>query len=337
VPIVRETDEQQQRQQQQQQDGLSRRGFLTGTGILAGATLAGAALAGAALAGCAPKGDGSASGNVRQAKGHVNHVSDICSGCRTCELTCSVYNEGVVNPQLARNAVRKDIYVGHITEVWYCQQCDDPKCLPVCPTGALHADETTGARTIDQDVCIGCQSCLKACIFAPQSPRIKYNPVTQKCFKCDLCGGDPQCVNLCPLGASQLSWETYVIRKPGDDYVLVEHEGALDVEIEKQLTGHYASHLIMRDWWVVTTNTGVEVCGSWDSGEGSSFKVQFHCEFFDAQGGLLGQSEEHVYKEDLHEVMDTVHPFTIDDPSLIAKVVLVGEVTNWRNEIDEEY
>lgn len=75
--------------------GVSRRGFLTGGGLIAGAAVM------AGLAGCAPAGKGELASTgeaVPKAKGHVVHQQYICSGCRTCELTCVLSHEQLINP-----------------------------------------------------------------------------------------------------------------------------------------------------------------------------------------------------------------------------------------------
>ena len=132
-------------------------------------------------------------------KGHIVANPDICGGCRTCEAVCSLYKEGISNPELARIQVLKDELGGYICEAMACKQCDDPGCLPACPTGALHVDGVSGARVIDEEKCIGCKVCMEACPATP--PRIRFNAVKNKSFKCDLCNGEPQCVKFCPTGA----------------------------------------------------------------------------------------------------------------------------------------
>ncbi len=44
-----------------------------------------------------------------------------------------------------------------------CKQCADPQCAKYCPVHAIHSDEETGARVVDEDVCIGCGMCSAAC------------------------------------------------------------------------------------------------------------------------------------------------------------------------------
>lgn len=319
-----------------QSGGISRRGFLTGGGVLAGS-----ALMGGLLAGCAPKAAAeSAETGIQKAKGHVTHVSSICTGCQTCSLVCALSHEQLINPKLARNTVQTDIQVGYVTDVLYCQQCDDPKCLNACPTGALHVDEASGARVIDQDVCVGCQTCLNACIFAPSASRIKYNPATNTCFKCDLCGGDPLCVKRCPLGASQLSWEEYTIIRPQiDDYVAKTTEGAIEgITFNKDYSGPHAGKAQdEKDWAVVPTDGGVNVTGQITSSDGAELRVRMHCEFFDASGASLGSSDEHQWCLTMHEHLPLDFHFEIADPSQIASVTIVGNISYWVSTEDKEY
>lgn len=137
--------------------------------------------------------------NVVSSKGQIISHPDICAGCRTCEAVCSLYKEGISNPELSRIHVFKDEMDGYRCEPLPCKQCVKPKCLLVCPIQALHVDAITGARVINEKTCNGCQLCIKACAFNP--PRIRFNPQNNVCLKCDLCGGNPQCVKFCPTGA----------------------------------------------------------------------------------------------------------------------------------------
>lgn len=320
---------------EQTEGGLSRRGFLAGGGVLAGG-----ALMSGLLASCAPRGSEASATEFKQAKGHVTHVSQICTGCETCALVCALSHEQLINPKLARNTVKTDVQVGYVTDVLYCQQCDDPKCLKACATGALRIDDVSGARIIDQDTCIGCQTCLNACIFAPSASRIKYNPDTNTCFKCDLCGGDPLCVRRCPLGSSQLSWEEYTIIRPQiDDYVEETTEGAIDsVVFEKEYSGPHAGKAQdVKDWAMITADGGVGVVGQITSSDGAELRVKMYCDFYDASGGLLGTSEEHQWCLTLHETLPIEFHFEIADPSQIATVKIVGNISYWISTEDEEY
>ena len=321
-----------------QREGVSRRGFFGGVGAAVGAAAVGAAH-GAFAEGASADEDA-----IAPALGHINHLSYICAGCRMCEITCTLAHEGKVQPTLARNIVHKDIQAGDVTHVLYCRQCDDPRCLKACPTGALHVDPETGARVIDQDVCVGCQSCLSACIFAAGGQgesRIKYNPETGTCFKCDLCGGNPKCVKYCPLGASMSSWIEYgpIIRPQIDDYVVAKTEGAIEgIEFSKEVSGPQAAKCAdTREWALVATDNGASAVGEFTSSEGGELRVTIHAEFFDASGNLLGTSIEHQYCLTMHEYLSIDLPCDGLDPNAVASVKLVNNVTYWVAGVDEEY
>jgi len=64
----------------------------------------------------------------------------------------------------------------------------------------MSIDEGTGSVTIDEEKCVGCGSCAEACPFNSEGV-IKPSVIAGKFIKCDLCGGDPQCVEICPTGA----------------------------------------------------------------------------------------------------------------------------------------
>lgn len=321
---------------QAQKSGLSRRGFLCGVGVLGGA----AALT--ALSGCDAAADDTKLGGIQKSIGYVNHVPYICTGCRTCELICALTHEQVINPLLARTHVVTDIQAGHITEVRYCQQCDDPKCLTACNAGALSVDKDTGARVIDQDKCTGCKKCMEACIFAQagEESRIGFNEQTNTCFKCDLCGGDPQCVKYCPLGASQLSWEEYTIIRPGiDDYEEKTVEGAIEgITFNKDYSGPHAGKAQDEmEWALMPTDTGVKVTGQVTSSDGADLRVRIKADFYDANGGLIGSSVEHQYCMTMHEHLPIELEYDTSDYSNIASVTLVANISYWVEGVDEEY
>ncbi len=137
--------------------------------------------------------------SVAPSKGVLLVDSRICAGCMNCMYTCTLYNDGVAAPDLARIQLSTHSLHDFDCMALPCQQCVDPQCVRVCPTGACHVDETTGARVINGTLCIGCQKCIQHCPY--DTPRIRYDAVKKKAVKCDLCGGDPQCVKMCPTGA----------------------------------------------------------------------------------------------------------------------------------------
>ncbi|MGE5587844.1 MAG: 4Fe-4S dicluster domain-containing protein [Clostridia bacterium] len=121
---------------------------------------------------------------------------DKCTACRICELVCSAKHAGSFNPAKARITVAtflEDNFFFPLT----CQHCEDPLCQDVCPAGAISRDPETAAVVIDDGKCIGCRMCQAACPFGA----IAYSPSEDKVVKCDLCGGEPECVLFCPWDA----------------------------------------------------------------------------------------------------------------------------------------
>lgn len=118
---------------------------------------------------------------------------DKCASCRNCELACSFAHEGVFNPNKSRVHALVWERLG-LGVPLMCMHCDDAPCAGVCPTGALHRDEEANGVLWDKNKCIGCKLCVSACPFGNAS----YDNETKQVIKCDLCGGDPQCVRICP-------------------------------------------------------------------------------------------------------------------------------------------
>lgn len=119
-----------------------------------------------------------------------------CTGCRLCELVCSVKHEGVSNPARSRITVVKWEMQGRYVPMT-CVQCDSPVCGEICPVGAIYRDETAGMVRVDHDRCIGCKVCITVCPFGGMG----FDPIGKKVIKCDLCHGMPQCVRFCETGA----------------------------------------------------------------------------------------------------------------------------------------
>lgn len=56
-----------------------------------------------------------------------------------------------------------------------CQHCAEPACLSACPTGATQQRED-GIVFVDTDLCVGCESCIKACPYEGVRSLISDNP-----------------------------------------------------------------------------------------------------------------------------------------------------------------
>lgn len=119
-----------------------------------------------------------------------------CTGCRLCELVCTVMHDGVSNPARSRIRIVKWEAEGRYIPV-VCHQCESAPCSKICPVGAINRDPELGFWHVDSTICIGCRSCVEACPFGAMN----YTPIDRKVFKCDLCSGDPQCVRFCDVKA----------------------------------------------------------------------------------------------------------------------------------------
>ena len=124
---------------------------------------------------------------------------DKCTGCKQCSLACSLTKEDLFDPKRGRIKILKkeDIALGIPL---LCEQCDAYPCINACPEGALTRNETTGIITVDEEACTECGTCVDACTYHG----IRLHPETGKALICDLCGGDPYCVQHCVSGA--LEW-----------------------------------------------------------------------------------------------------------------------------------
>ncbi len=138
-----------------------------------------------------------------------------CIGCDKCKEAChNLYNKGEV-AILSEDATddlssanwttvvepKEDVFVRR-----HCLHCMEPTCESVCPVGAFHKDEETGAVIYNDEICIGCRYCMYACPFS--IPRYEWGsafPLVQKCILCydRLQEGEvPECVKVCPEAAT---------------------------------------------------------------------------------------------------------------------------------------
>ncbi|MBI2314341.1 MAG: phenylglyoxylate dehydrogenase [Betaproteobacteria bacterium] len=119
----------------------------------------------------------------------------FCDGCGDCMWACAQAKAGSDDPADSRIQVVAAADGGY--ELALCRQCGDPRCVAVCPAGALAKDQDSGLIAWDGERCVDCLLCTMGCSFGG----IALGGVAGRVVKCDLCGGDPQCVKACSSGA----------------------------------------------------------------------------------------------------------------------------------------
>ncbi len=140
---------------------------------------------------------------------YLKILPDLCTGCRSCTVYCSLSHEGAVNPDLSRIRVLMNTEETQFVPIT-CVPCDEKPCIAACPQGALSVNEL-GAVVIREALCTACGKCAKAC--GTGAIRIRRIPGRGKSgkavsIKCDLCGGEPWCVRVCQPGAITLMQES---------------------------------------------------------------------------------------------------------------------------------
>lgn len=126
-----------------------------------------------------------------------------CTGCRRCEINCTLTNDMVCSSYISRVKIGRNLHIHGSDEgmlnssfTYYpdtCRQCEVPACGEACPENAIYANDK-GVRIVDEEKCVGCQACVEACPW--HMPTV--NPETKKSGKCIACGA---CIDGCPTGA----------------------------------------------------------------------------------------------------------------------------------------
>lgn len=127
-----------------------------------------------------------------------------CSGCRTCQIACKDVNDldvGTLFREVSsfECGTYPNALIVHSSLA--CNHCESPACVAKCPTGAMYVDEATGLVLHDDEECIACESCVKACPYgAPVL--VESMRVVRKCDGCVKLrenGEEPACVASCVM------------------------------------------------------------------------------------------------------------------------------------------
>jgi anaerobic carbon-monoxide dehydrogenase iron sulfur subunit len=133
---------------------------------------------------------------------------DHCLGCKSCELACGIIHSQ--SQELSRaftlgerpvKRIRVETNTARtVTIPLNCRQCQDPKCVQACMTGAMQIDSEENLVINNQEKCVGCWMCVMVCPYGVIFP----DPQEKLAVKCDQClavGHDPACVKSCPTKA----------------------------------------------------------------------------------------------------------------------------------------
>jgi len=152
---------------------------------------------------------------------------NVCVGCHACVTSCKQWNtSGSAGPLVDLRPYDADpsgtffnrvqtFEIGQFphTETLHlpksCLHCEDPPCVPVCPTGASYKRKEDGIVLVDYDKCIGCKYCAWACPYGAR----EFDENSKVMTKCTLCvdriydaslaeaDREPACVKACPTSA----------------------------------------------------------------------------------------------------------------------------------------
>jgi len=160
-----------------------------------------------------------------------------CSGCRQCEVVCSLGHEGRIWPEASR--IRVFMITPTVEIPHFCSQCDDAPCIAGCHRDALSKNLRTGAIVVDKEKCNACGLCIDACPgrVPTMHPKEKYALI------CDLCDGDPACVKVCREGRFNALWTA---KKPSSvSYKLYAKKPEdMTKELATRLYGEFAERLV---------------------------------------------------------------------------------------------
>jgi len=129
---------------------------------------------------------------------------DRCIGCRGgCQVACKTEHEIALGDSRSKlYAMGPEGTYPNLSMYFMpvmCQQCANPSCVAVCPTGACYKDSADGVIKINKEMCIGCESCKNTCPYQT----IIMNKELRVADKCTLCaerrerGEIPACVKNC--------------------------------------------------------------------------------------------------------------------------------------------
>jgi len=230
----KEPEPTEEKKEEQKGGGISRREFLemTGTGIaglVVGGVVGREVFPKQAPAPEAPPPEVEEEGEVTEEAAAVAGYTLVfdpyqCTGCMKCSVACAEkYSEllfpeetsNMVNLEFARIRPMRFQYVDVVNVCTYCnleewaEGSSDFPCSEVCPEDAIitipegEGEEGyygMGYKWIDRDKCLGADKCWRCAEICEDqfASGISFDPIEKKAQVCSRCGGDPECVKVCP-------------------------------------------------------------------------------------------------------------------------------------------
>lgn len=125
----------------------------------------------------------------------------LCTGCATCQVACKDLHDSPIRVNFRRVSTyetgtfpKPGVYHFSIA----CNHCEKPACVANCPTEAMHFGDD-GTVQHDDDLCIGCKTCVESCPYGAPQFDASLN-IVQKCDSCAARreeGQNPVCVDAC--------------------------------------------------------------------------------------------------------------------------------------------
>lgn len=131
--------------------------------------------------------------------------SQQCIGCRACEVACVMAHNDEQHALTPEQFTPRITVIKHQQQrnVVTCHHCEDAPCARSCPNGAI--SRVNDSVQVNQQLCIGCKSCVIACPFG--TLQVLITPTGKAtAHKCDLClerRDGPACAQNCPTHALQ--------------------------------------------------------------------------------------------------------------------------------------
>ena len=128
---------------------------------------------------------------------------DRCIGCKGCQVACKMENGTALGSDRIKVRTVGPTGIYPNLEMYFmptmCQQCENPVCVRVCPSGAVYKSREDGIIRIETKKCIGCHSCNTECPYHANT----FSETRRAMDKCTICsesrerGEKPACVRNC--------------------------------------------------------------------------------------------------------------------------------------------